>query len=101
MDIELACLTIGAPGELESIFHSTEGESNDRSAAVSAAYAGLPNEIADLKRQLKNLLKADGSNLGKLLTLTSESPLEMAAASKEVVTFFTVQGKLPACIRFA
>ena len=97
-DVDVACLTIGAPGELESIFHSTEGESGDRSAAITAAYAGLPTEIADLKRQLKNLLKAEGSDasLGKLLTLTSESPLEMAATSVEVLTFFTVQGALPA-----
>ena len=95
MDVEIACLTIGAPGQLESVFHSTEAKSDDRAAAIAAAYAELPQEISDLKRQLKNVLKKEGSegDMAKLLTMTSEEPLELTAASEEVHNFFTVQGE--------
>ena len=59
-DVEVACLTIGAPGVLESIFHTTSSGSGERSSAVTAAYAELLTKdfgVADLKRQLKNLAK--------------------------------------------
>ena len=54
------CLTIGAPGQLESIFHSTECKSEERTAAVTAAYAELFDKdqtTAGLKRELKNIGK--------------------------------------------
>ena len=61
-DVNIACLTIGAPGILETIFHTTECKSAERTKAVEEAFPNLPDEIKDLKRQLKNKLKSAASD---------------------------------------
>ena len=61
-DVHIACLTIGAPGILETIFHTTECKSAERTKAVEEAFPNLPDEIKDLKRQLKNKLKSAASD---------------------------------------
>ena len=85
-------MTIGAPGVLEPIFHTTECKSEKRAKAVAEAFAALKDEFKDLKRQLKKIVKESGADMASLLTLTSEEPLTLMASSVEVQQFFTIQG---------
>lgn len=78
------CLTIGAPGQLESIFHSTECKSEERTAAVTAAYAELFDKdqaTAGLKRELKNIAKSGDLYARSLLTSPESRRMHGSLAS--------------------